>query len=522
MSDRTTLVQRPGLGARLLRRPNITALGLGVVAVAALPPLDALPALLAMAGLLALLHDAPGPWAAFRRAWCFGLGWFLAGLYWIGIAFFTDAERFGALAVPAILLLCGGLALFPAAAALVLRLRRWRSVEAMACAWALLWMLAEALRGTYGLRFPWNPISIVWSVSPPTMQPLAWIGTYGYGLVTVLLASLPATLLLMKGRRRWRGPALAAAGTVLLVALGGLRLALVVPPADTGIRLRLVQADIPQDLKWDAGKEALWLRRHVELSERPATAPPDLVIWPESAVPYPLEQEPIVREFIAKAAPAGGYLLTGGDRYDLDAKPPTANDSIFALDRKGDILARYDKVELVPFGEYLPFRSILEHLGLKKLTAGTIDFVPGPGRRTIRLPGVPSFSPLVCYEAIFPGWAVEPGTHPDWILNVTNDAWFGRSSGPYQHLAMARMRSVEDGLPLVRAANNGVSVVTDAMGRVRARLGLDQMGVLDAVLPAALPESTLYARHGWLTVGLVVLCLALAGILLEGRARGRP
>ncbi len=166
MSDRTALLPGSGMRARLRRRPNLAALGLGIVAAAALPPLDAVPALLAMAGLLALLHDAPDPWAAFRRGWCFGLGWFLAGLYWIGIAFFTDAERFGPLAAPAVLLLCGGLALIPAAAALALRLRRWRSVEAMACAWALLWMLAEALRGTYGLRFPWNPISIVWSISP--------------------------------------------------------------------------------------------------------------------------------------------------------------------------------------------------------------------------------------------------------------------------------------------------------------------------------------------------------------------
>jgi apolipoprotein N-acyltransferase len=521
VSDRIALVPRPGLRTRFLRHPNLAALGLGLVAALSLPPLNVIPALVAMAGLLALLQDAPGPWPAFRRGWCFGLGWFLAGLYWIGIAFFTDAERFGALAAPAILLLSGGLALFPGAAAFVLRLRRWRSIEAMACAWALLWVLAEALRGTYGLRFPWNPVSIVWSASPATMQPLAWLGTYGYGLVTVLLASLPATLLQDHGRRRWHGPVLAAAGTGLLVVLGVLRLALVVPPPDTGLELRLVQADIPQDLKWDSDKQALWLRRHVELSVRPAAVPPDLVIWPESAVPYPLEQDPVVRSFVARAAPAGGYLLTGGDRFDLDAKPPTANDSIFALDRKGDILARYDKVELVPFGEYLPFRSVLERLGLKKLTAGTIDFVPGPGRRTIRLPGVPLFSPLVCYEAIFPGWAIAPGTHPDWILNVTNDAWFGRSSGPYQHLAMARMRSVEDGLPLVRAANNGISVVTDAMGRVRARLGLDAMGVLDAPLPAALPGGTLYARHGWLTVAVAVLCLALAGALLEGRARGR-
>ncbi len=522
MSDRLARAPWPALRARLLRRPNLGALLLGAIAASALPPVGAVPALLAMACLLALLHDAAGPWPAFRRGWCFAFGWFVAGLYWIGIAFFTDAERFGPLAAPALFLLCGALALLPGAAAFALRLRRWRSPEAMACAWALLWVLAEAIRGTYGLRFPWNPISLVWAVSPATLQPLAWIGTYGLGLVTVLLASLPATLLLRAGPDRWRGPVMAALGLGLLVGGGALRLALLVPPPDTGLRLRLVQGDIPQDLKWDPLKQAQWLRRHVELSERPAAAPLDLVIWPESAVPYPLERDPEVRSFVATAAPAGGYLLTGGDRVDIDSTPPTANDSIFALDRKGDILARYDKVNLVPFGEYLPFRSVLARFGLEKLTAGTIDFVPGPPRRAMLLPGIPPFSPLVCYDAIFPGEALALGPRPDWILNVTNDAWFGRSSGPYQHLGMARMRSVEEGLPLVRAANNGISVVTDAMGRIRVRLGLDEMGVLDTDLPAALPGGTLYGAHGWLTVGAATLLLALAGVLLEGRARRRP
>lgn len=522
MSDRTALARWPALRLALLRRPTSSALILGVIAALALPPVGVVPALLAMACLLVLLHDAAGPRAAFRRGWCFAFGWFMAGLYWIGIAFFTDAERFGPLAAPALLLLCAGLALFPGAAACLLRLRRWRSPEAMACAWALLWVAAEALRGTYGLRFPWNPISLVWVVSTATLQPLAWIGTYGLGVVTVLLAGLPATLLLRAGPGRWRGPVIAALGLGLLIGAGALRLSLVVPPPDTSLRLRLVQADIPQDLKWDPQKQAQWLRRHVQLSERPSAAPLDVVIWPESAVPYPMETDPDVRQLVAAAAPAGGYLLTGGDRFDLDSVPPTANDSIFALDRKGDILARYDKINLVPFGEYLPFRGLLSRLGLEKLTAGTIDFVPGPPRRTIALPGVPPLSPLICYDAIFPGEALSIGARPDWILNVTNDAWFGRSSGPFQHLGMARMRSVEEGLPLVRAANNGISVVTDAMGGIRAQLGLDEMGVLDADLPSALPGGTLYGAHGWLTVGALTLLVALAGVLLEGRARRGP
>jgi apolipoprotein N-acyltransferase len=242
------------------------------------------------------------------------------------------------------------------------------------------------------------------------------------------------------------------------------------------------------------------------------------VVWPESATPYPLEDDPIARSMVGEVAPPGGYVLTGGERFDLASEPPVAWNSLFVIDDAGALAGRYDKRELVPFGEYLPFRALLGQPGLGTLTRGTIDFHPGPGAVTLELPGLPPFSPLICYEVIFPGAVVEPGARPAWLLNVTNDAWFGRSSGPYQHLAMARMRSVEQGLPLVRSANTGISAVIDPWGREQARMELGEMGTLDADLPQALP-ATPFARYGFWPVTLLALVLAGGAAAIEVRAR---
>jgi apolipoprotein N-acyltransferase len=197
----------------------------------------------------------------------------------------------------------------------------------------------------------------------------------------------------------------------------------------------------------------------------------------------------------------------------------SAANSLFAIDSKGDILVRYDKANLVPFGEFTPFRSVLGRLGFGKLVESTVDFTPGPGRVTLSLPGLPPFSPLICYEAVFPNEGALPSPRPAWLLNITNDAWFGTSSGPYQHLAMARMRSVEEGLPLVRAANTGVSVVTDPYGRVLERLGLGETGVVDARLPEPLPAASPERRLGWVLLAGLILVLLLLSFAVERLAR---
>jgi apolipoprotein N-acyltransferase len=241
----------------------------------------------------------------------------------------------------------------------------------------------------------------------------------------------------------------------------------------------------------------------VNLSTAASHRPIAAVIWPEAATPFLLERDTTVRREIAAVVPERGYLITGA----LRASPPPGPvvriwNSIEALNADGDVVASYDKSHLVPFGEYLPFRDILP---FKKITAGAVDLSAGPGPRTIALRGLPPFAAAICYEVIFPGAIVDEQERPDWILNLTNDAWYGRSSGPFQHLASARTRTVEEGLPMVRVANNGISAVIDATGRVRARINLDTIGYADVALPAP-REPTPYSRAGdWALVALLLL-----------------
>ena len=499
-------------------RPRLGALILGALAALTLPPFHIYPLLLAFAGLVDLLRRTERRRQALAIGWCFGFAHFVLGLYWIGIAFFTDAERFGALAVPAVLLLCACLACFPALAAWLTVVHRWRSPVASALVLALAWTAMEALRGILFGGFPWNLIGYAFAPGSAISQLAALTGVHGLSLLAVVVGALPAAWLDRSERAGWQP---LAAGAVVLIAIwagGTLRLLDAVAEPDAAVRLRLVQGNIDQHHKWQPEARARAFERHLSLSAEGAD-PVTHVVWPESAIPYPLEQEPVARQMIAEVVPPGGLLLTGGERYDLAGDPPRAWNSLFVLDEAGAIRARYDKRDLVPFGEFLPLRSVLGRLGLEKLTHGSIDFQAGPGRQTISLPGLPPLSPLICYEAIFSGGVVDRSARPDWLLNVTNDAWFGRSSGPYQHFAMARMRAIEEGLPLVRSANTGISAVVDPWGRIRGELGLGETGALDAALPRPLPAATPFARTGPIIALVPAALIALAALLLEARRR---
>ena len=475
----------------------------GVLAAAALPPLYAVPLLLpAFCGALWLLDGAAGGRQAAFIGWAFGTGYFAAGLYWVGIAFLVDAERF-AWAMPfAVGGLAAGLALFPALAFWLTHLasRRLRLAGAARLfAFAAAWLIGEGLRAWILTGFPWNLLGSVWAFSAAPLQPAALGGVWLLSLITVLAAGAPSLLADAGPRRPLR---LAVVGVLLLLPLAGwgwgaLRLA--AAPAlgsdgVAGVRLRLVQPSIPQDLKWRADQRAANLRLQAELSLAPAEIPPTVVIWPETAVPYLLAAEPQLRRELTGLVPPGGYLIAGAPRVEPRDPQGEIWNSLHALDGRGDIVATYDKVHLVPFGEYTPLRPLL---GFAKLTVGARDFSAGPGLATLELPGLPAFSPLICYEVIFPGAvkaAAEPA--PRWLLNLTNDAWFGDSSGPYQHFASARIRAVEEGLPLVRAANNGISAVIDSYGRVIDRIDLNDQGVIDANLPEAADEQTIYSYAG--------------------------
>jgi len=506
------------------RRSFLAALLSGACAALALPPLHVLPGLLGFALWLFLLGAARHRREACLLGWWFGLGYFVVGLYWIAIAFFTDAEKFGALALPAVLLLCAVMAVFPAVAALVFHLFRPRHPLAQALALAVAWIIGEWFRAQFLWGFPWNQIGYVWIAALPISQMAAWVGIYGLSLVAVLAGSLWLTALARDDHARWLGPGLSCLMLAVFFIGGSLRLSGGETGEQEGVRLRLVQANIAQHHKWDPELRALSFRRHLDLSATPppdTAEPPTHIIWPETASAYVLDEDPVARDVIAEVTPPGGHLLTGFNRFDLDNEPKRAWNSLAALNDRGEIEAVYDKHRLVPFGEFLPWRGFLSRIGLKKVTAGSINFQPGAGATTLEIEGLPAFSPLICYEAIFTAEVAPKDQRPAWLLNVTNDAWFGKSSGPYQHLAMARMRAIEEGLPLVRSANTGVSAVIDPYGRMLSKLGLGKTGVIDTALPNALERPTLYAEKPRAAILFLVAIAILLIFMIEKLLKNR-
>jgi len=478
-------------------RADLAALGLGALAAAALPPFHVIPVLLlAVPGLLVLLDATTTPRTAARRGWWFGLGHHAFGLYWITEAILFEAERFWwlvPLAVPAV---AAGLAVFIAAACGVARLapRGWPRVLALAGAWTL----ADLARQFVLTGFPWNPWGSVWVIPGPLgdvlIQPAAWVGVHGLTLATVVLAALPLF-----------GPLWRVGGAALFavwVAAGMVRLGRDVPAAPP-LTVVLVQGNVAQGQKWDRDLAARIFQHYVDLTASDRPAGPRVAIWPETAFPGLLDVDEPARRAIAEAsgeAPA----LVGSVRFDADRRP---RNSLFAVLAGGTLGDVYDKWHLVPFGEYIP-----DWLPLPIMVMPGNGFAAGPGPRTLHVPGLPPFGALICYEAIFPGVAVDEADRPAWLVNVTNDAWFGNSTGPRQHLAAARMRAVEEGLPLLRAANTGISAAFDARGHELGRLGMQATGTLAVALPGALP-ATLFARCGLWLPGISAAVALGAGLM---------
>ncbi|MBI3453578.1 MAG: apolipoprotein N-acyltransferase [Rhodospirillales bacterium] len=497
-----------GIGVLAGWRRALAAVALGAAATGALPPVYLWPlAAVAFTGLVWLVDGASGPRRAFAAGWWFGFGHFVTGLYWIAHALLTDAEKFAWMIPFAVFGLSAVFAIYCGLATLVLKLSRARGIAGVLVL-AVAWTGGEWLRGHLLSGFPWNLIGSIWVDYPPMMQAAALFGAYGLSLATVALAAMPATLAGAAGRlpTRWAGVGVAAAVLVLGWGFGQLRLSMAADDFVPGIRLRLVQPNVPQNIKWDPAMREEHFRKTLALSREPGFEGRTHIIWPETATPFTIDDNAQRRLALAAVTPPGGLLITGAPRIERDADGRFRGiwNSLHAVDGSGAIVGTYDKFHLVPFGEYVPLRSIL---GFAKVTPGAIDFSAGHGPATLDLPGLPKVSPLICYEIIFPARVVDPTDRPGWIVNLTNDAWFGISSGPYQHFAAARLRAVEEGLPVVRAANNGISAVVDPYGRVIGRLGLGRTGVVDADLPRAI-DPPFYARWGDAPLA------ALAGIFL--------
>jgi len=508
-------------GLRGWRRREF-AVAMGLAAALSMPPMHLVPLLwIALPALAWLLEASPSRRAAFGAGWWFGVGFCVAGSYWTSFAMLVQPEKFAWMIPFALAGLGGVLAVFYGLAALATRLLcprgGWGQVLVLAAAWTVF----EWVRGWIFTGIPWNLIGTAWAFSDAMLQPAAWIGVYGLSLLTMVAALAPAAL--PASTTAWRGVAVVALGMVLVFAGGWLRLSQAPTQYVADVRLRLVQPNIPQKLKWRRDLRRGHVVRQVEMSRgAPAEAgapPPTHVIWGETMVPTFVNRDPAARALIAQATPPGGAMIVGGLRMPDEEKAPfQVWNSLYALDGDGAIRARYDKFHLLPFGEYVPFR---QYLDIAKITVGLSDFTPGRGLETLNIDGLPPVGPLICYEAIFPAAVVDPENRPQWLLNLTNDAWFGRSPGPLQHFAATRLRAVEEGLPLVRVANTGISAVVDALGRTVAALPLQEAGVLDSGLPAALPGPTLFARTGNAIVAPLVLVLVLAGAYLGRRKAGQ-
>ena len=506
----------------------------GASTTLALPPTDVWPVPFITFPVLVWLVDGAaagrlgGVLAAATAGWWFGFGYFLAGLYWVGHAFLVDAKTFGWLLPFAVIALPAGMALYTALGLALARLI-WTRGAARVLALAIALTLAEWLRGHLFSGFPWNVYGYA-LISPLWLaQGAALIGIWGLTFLAVAIYASPAVLAddRSQTKRPWLAPALSVAVIAALATYGAIRLNRTPTGYVDGVRLRIMQPNLQQDEKFNYAQKQQVMSRYLALSDR-ASGPQSTgvrdvthLIWPESAFPFFLTREADALAQIAGLLPKGTVLITGAVRPP-ETKPGEpiirAYNSIYAIDHDGSIVSVYDKVHLVPFGEYLPFQDLLERLGLVQLTKVRGGFIAGDRRRNQHVPGAPSFLPLVCYEIIFPGDAVPrseragwlydhlgryvdwpfvagSGERPGWLLNLTNDGWFGASAGPYQHFQQARVRAIEEGLPLVRAANTGISAVVDPLGRVIASLPLGTEGVLDAPLPQAISPTT-YARAG--------------------------
>jgi apolipoprotein N-acyltransferase len=467
---------------------------------------------------------AAGRWggliAAAITGWWFGFGYFLAGLYWVGNAFLVDAKIFGWLLPFAVTALPAGLAAFTAFGVAFARMLWTRGpVRILALAVALTaaeWLRAHVLTG-----FPWNAFGYTLTTPLVLAQSAALIGIWGLNFAAVAIFASPATLTddPSDTRRPWQ-PLVGSLVVLAAAAIfGAARLASTPTSYVPDVRLRIMQPNLQQNEKFNYSAKERVMQRYIALSDR-ATGPQSMgvrdvthLIWPESAFPFFLTREPEAMAQIAALLPAGTVLITGAVRAPerTDRRHPRAYNSIYVIDHDGSILSVYDKIHLVPFGEFLPFQNFLERLGVMQLTKVRGGFLAGDRRRLMNVPLAPPLLPLICYEIIFPNEAVPAGERPGWLLNLTNDGWFGLSSGPYQHFQQARVRAIEQGLPLVRAANTGISAVVDPLGRIIGSLPLGSDGVLDARLPQAI-EPPLYVRYGDPTVAVFLGMVFLVAV----------
>jgi apolipoprotein N-acyltransferase len=512
-------------------RRAIIAFGAGAISAVALPPLDLWPILFVTLTILIWLIDGSatkrwgGIFTAAGIGWLFGFGYFLGGLYWFGYAYhyLVQTTLIGWLLPIAVMIIPACLAIY-AAFGLALARLIWSSGSIRVVSLAASLTIAEWLRGHLVTDFPWNTLGYALTGPLVLAQSAAWVGIWGLTFFAVLIFASPAVLAddQQTTRRRWLP---AVGGLLLLAALalaGAVRLSQHPTENLDSVRLRLVQPNQgweSENLSVTDLRNLLKLYRTLSSTATPLH-PQGLndvthLLWPEDALPF-YRLSPEMMSFL----PHNAVLVTGALR--LTDRPNNAGigayNSLFVVDHDAKVIAFYDKIHLVPFGEYLPFRAWLEKFGLMRFVKSSGELLRGNTRSNLATPDAPDFLPLICYEVIFPNEVMPRGERPGWIVNLTNDGWFGDSAGPYQHFQQARVRAIEQGLPLVRVANTGISAIVDPLGRIVESLPLDTEGVIDGTLPRALPP-TFYATYGDDGVAAMLGLALLAAGLRYGRHR---
>lgn len=450
---------------------------------------------------------------AFVLGWWFGFGYFLAGLWWIGNAVLVEGDEYAwalPFAVVGIPLL---MSIFYGFATALARLF-WPDGLGRIASLAVAFALAEWLRGFVLTGFPWNPIGFAAMPVPLLMQSVTLVGVMGMNALAVFVFAMPG--LLIADRHRRTGFALAVALVVAHAGFGLVALRTGAPGETQTLDIRIVQPNVDLSEKWDDAVRDRLFGDLVALStQAPAdgASRPQVILWPETAIPYPLTDRPQALAAIGDFLEPGQVLVTGTVRSEAAATPgrqPRYYNSVVLIDDRGEIVEAVDKVHLVPFGEYLPFAAAFERLGITQLVAGPANFVPGAQRRPLELPGGLKAAPFICYEIIFPGLVAVDAASTPLIVNVTNDAWFGRSPGPYQHFRQAQIRAVENGVPVLRAANTGISGVIDGRGHVLDALAIDVRGAIDMRLDVREEKKARNpsrAMNGW---GVLLVLAGLA------------
>jgi apolipoprotein N-acyltransferase len=514
--------------------PAAASLLAGALAAWAFPPWGVWPGLFAYALLLGLVDraDPERPLrSAFFRGWLAGTAFFLIGCWWVAQAFLVDAEHQGWMAPFAVAFLAMGIGLFWG---LACALYRWIAPVHVGrvLVFAGVFGGVEWLRGHVLTGFPWNLPGETFRAGSALSQGAALVGAYG--LTTLALFGFAAFApLLAPGPRKAR-VGMAAAGVAVIAGLWTFGVARLsgASTRTTDTLVRIVQPDVPQVSKWSPAAFQSIVLRYVNLTARQGARQPDIIVWPEGALPISAEETLATDEWvepaIAAALQPGQTLLIGTYRAQArKGAPPAYFNSVMAVQRSGAglrlAMPTYDKYRLVPFGEFLPLEPVLTSLGVKDMAHVGDGFSPGPRPTPRRLAGAPAFQPLICYEDLYPGLAQDGdgpgGARPGWIVNVSNDAWFGPTSGPLQHFNLASYRAIEQGVPIIRATPTGVSAVIDAYGRPGQQIGEGDSGVIDTPLPVAAP-TTLYARIGDLGFALLTL-LGLSVALPWRRLRAR-